>query len=91
MINSHNKPIIEETPYDISESLPHFNKQDFDEAVFEHGYSVTLERALRCPCAVEANNGALSNCTNCGGGGWVFINKRSTVIVTQSMNRNTKF
>lgn len=91
MGDSHNKPIIEKTGENIDLTVPHFNKTDFDNAVFEHGYDVTLEKAIKCPCRIEANNNGHPDCVNCGGSGWLFVNKRSTVIVSQSMNINTKF
>jgi len=89
-MSSHDKPIIEVTSPDIDLTAPHFNKSDFDNAVYEHGFDSTIERAIRCPCRIEANNNGLSGCKNCGGSGWLFVNKRSTVIVSQSMNTSTK-
>lgn len=90
MDQSHNKPIIEETSPNIDLTAPHFNKDSFDEAVYEHGYDVTLEKAVRCPCRLKANGNARPDCVNCGGSGWIFVNKRSTVIVSQSMNTSVK-
>ena len=90
MENSHNKPIIESTSPDVDLTAPHFNKQAFDDAVYEHGYDATIERAIKCPCRIEANNNGLTSCINCGGSGWIFVNKRMTIVVSQSMNINTK-
>ncbi len=65
-------------------------KTKFDALVWEKGYKVILEKALPCPCASK-NSNHQSNCKNCGGNGWLFVNAIETHIVMTAMNMNTKF
>lgn len=89
---SHRKPVTTKTPEKLlSGGFPSFAKNDFDEAVFGQGYEIHLERALNCPCRNKSSNNPLSNCKNCGGVGWVFIDKTLTRSVIQSMNRQEKY
>lgn len=66
-------------------------KSDFDAVVWQKGYSVFLDRAIKCPCRNVSDNQGLSSCKNCGGSGWVFINRKATRMVIQSMNKDTQF
>lgn len=89
---AHARPVTETTPEEILVNhQPSFNKQEFDDAIFHKGYQIYLEKCLKCPCRIAANQQPLPGCYNCGGTGWVFINKKSTRAVIQSMNRQTKF
>lgn len=90
--NAHNKPVTFETPIELgAKNQPEFNKQDFDDSVYTKGYDVYIEKAIKCACVLKANGDALPNCRNCGGTKWVFVNKRLTKAVMQSMNKQTKF
>ena len=90
--NSANKPIINRTPPNVSgQAKVDLRKNDFDTAVWQKGYDVYVDKAIKCPCAVESNNGALSSCKNCGGSGYVFINRYKTKLLLQSMNIDTKY
>lgn len=65
----------------------HFVPNEFDKLVQAHGALVNWERGLRCPCASRAmGNSQLAGCRNCGGSGWVFINKIQTQMVLQHQN-----
>lgn len=89
--DSHKKPVTSDTPPELTgQSQPKFNKQDFDEFVYDKGYQVHIEKALRCPCRIEANSQPLPNCKNCGGIGWFFIEKKSTRAALVAMNRTVK-
>lgn len=66
-------------------------KNDFDAVVWQKGYEVLVERAMKCPCRNEPNASGLPSCRNCGGNGWLFYNKTSTRMVLQSMNLDTKY
>lgn len=58
------------------------NKPDFDNLVHQKGREVIHETALQCPCKSRSTN-QQSNCRNCGGSGWVFINpKRTRMVLT---------
>jgi hypothetical protein len=62
-----------------------FHRQDFELLIQQKGRKVILEKALQCPCKSKATN-QQSNCKNCGGTGWVFVNPRETRIILQGMN-----
>lgn len=65
-------------------------KNDFDSLVWNKGYDVIKETGLKCPCKSKTTN-QQSNCKNCGGSGWLFINPTQTKMVLTSMNRNTQY
>jgi hypothetical protein len=62
-----------------------FNRSDFETLIAQKGRKVTLEKSLQCPCKGKSTN-QQSNCRNCGGTGWVFINPTETRLVLQGMN-----
>lgn len=68
-----------------------FNKNDFEEAIWNRGYEVILESAIPCPCRSKENGAPLASCQNCGGSGWVLFNPVQTRVVLQSLNLNTKY
>ncbi len=80
---------ITQTPVDYS--VPKLNQADFDKLINDQGYDVEIESAVKCPCSNIKFGSAITGCINCFGLGWVFVNKRTAVIVLQSMNRNTKY
>lgn len=77
-------------PAGINIARVDFSQPKFDALVWEKGYDVTLEKALPCPCSSK-NTNQQSNCKNCGGSGWLFVNASQTKIVLSAMNLNTKF
>lgn len=83
--------IITQTPPSGS-SFPQTNfiRDKFDSLIWQKGYDVIKESAIKCPC-ISKNTNQQSNCKNCGGSGWVFINKVKTRMVMHSMNVSTKF
>lgn len=89
--NAHNKPVTAETPREVLQAKAHWNKKDFDSAIYAQGYEVWKELALHCPCRNPTNGSALSDCENCGGTGWIFVNKTLTRAVIQAINRQSKF
>ncbi len=63
-----------------------------DVNLWQHAYDVTLEKAVRCPCtARDENNSALTNCQNCSGYGWLFINSVTTKALISSINKQSKY
>ena len=84
------KVIIAQTPANINKPAPEFRKNDFEVAIFQKGYKVIHEQSLQCPCKSEATN-QQSNCQNCGGTGWGFINATETKTILHSMNMSTKY
>lgn len=86
----HQKAIITQTPDDLGPQQVNFNRNEFDAAITDKGYKVEIERALKCPCSVRGSGQALVNCGNCNGSGWFFIDKRSTMIFSTSLNNRNK-
>lgn len=68
---------------------PEFFKNEFDGAIWLKGYSVTLERALRCPC--HAPDAPLIDCQNCSGTGYFYINPIKTLGLITSINQNNQY
>lgn len=66
-------------------------KSDFEALLQQKGYDVYHDRALRCPCKPKKGGDAQSTCLNCGGSGWLYINRHKTRMVIQSMNIDTKY
>lgn len=63
---------------------------DFSMLIDNKGYDAIWERALPCPCS-KRQGAVLSNCMNCGGTGWVFINPLKIKVVASSINKDTKY
>jgi hypothetical protein len=68
-----------------------FNKDAFDEALYNHGYEVIYESAIPCPCKSKENGSPLTTCKNCSGSGFVLFNPNQTRMLLQSINMNTKY
>lgn len=66
-------------------------KKNFDATIYQKGYNILIEKALKCPCKVPSGGDHLSSCRNCGGSGWFFINPVQTKGIIQSINRNTRY
>lgn len=92
-MSAHDKPIIAETPQDLTTlaTAPSFNPADFKQAISNHGYDVTIEKALMCPCKDKANGHVDTGCRNCGATGWIFVNKIKTRALFSHINQKTKF
>lgn len=52
--------------------------------IAQKGVDCKVEKAFQCPCKTDEMN-AISNCQNCGGSGWLFINPRTARFVLQGM------
>jgi len=90
--DSSRKAIISKTPVSIGSSQPQkWDRELFDEAIYDKGYNCYIERAMKCPCKVKATTQALTSCVNCGGSGWFYINKKQTKIVCTSMSSKNKY
>lgn len=86
------KPILVTVtpPLGVDHPRANFVESEFNKQIWQKGYNVSFERALQCPCKSKSS-GQASNCKNCGGSGWVFVNKTQTRMVIHSMNLQTKF
>jgi hypothetical protein len=91
MENGHKKPIISKTPEDIGNPQANWDRKKFDDLIFDKGYKCHIERALKCPCTNEVSGQADSDCLNCLGSGWFFIDKTETVVVCTSMSSRSKY
>ncbi len=90
--NQQGDNVIPQTPASqmIAPPRADFDKNRFDVLVAQKGVDVAVEKALQCPCETQKVN-SLSTCKNCGGTGWVFVNKRRSRLVLQSMDfKNTE-
>lgn len=93
MTRTKNKNITSQAqPANVNQS-PKVNhdKNDYDVRIWQHGYDVVFEKALKCPCKEPLEGGFLSNCQNCGGTGWLFINPLKTRMVLSSMGNEKEF
>lgn len=85
------KIIIEQTPPNMN-SFPRqdFVKEDFESLIYQKGYLVYHERAILCPCKSKITDNQ-SNCQNCGGSGWLFLDKIQTRMLLFNLNLDTKY
>jgi len=65
-------------------------KNDFDAIIFNKGYDVFHDKFIKCPCQ-ELKGANLPNCENCGGSGYVLVERVETRMVLQSMNLDTRY
>lgn len=79
-----------ETTFSKNPPRADLNKRDFDNLIYQKGRDVILETALECPCKSPSTN-QQSNCKNCGGTGWVFINPRETRMVLTAIDAVTDY
>lgn len=92
MSNSNSKTPIAQTPANTTgKARVDFVRSDFDAVIEQKGYRVYHDKVMRCPCRTNQRTDALSSCRNCGGSGYVYINRFSTKMVLQSINLDTKF
>lgn len=65
-------------------------KGEFDQLIWDKGSPVYHDKIINCPCRTEEGKN-YSSCLNCGGSGWVVIERVQTRMALQSMNLETKF
>jgi len=90
MTNQTTPISIRQTPSLVGAPSIDFRKNDFEAAIHLKGYDVIHETALQCPCKGK-NSNQLSDCKNCGGVGWVYINPVKTRAILHSMNMETQY
>lgn len=67
-----------------------FRPNDFNSAIWSHGYDIICEKAIRCPC--QGDSGApLPDCQNCHGFGYIFINPTRTKALITGLNKSTQY
>jgi len=84
------KTIIQQTPAStVGKARVDFDLSNFDAAIQQKGYEIIKESAFKCACNNRSNQSPQTNCQNCGGIGYVFINSTNTRVIMHSMNNNT--
>lgn len=66
-----------------------FQNEAIEKLIQQKGYDCFIEKGFQCPCHSKEST-QRSGCKNCGGSGWVFINKIKTRLILTSMNLPTK-
>lgn len=67
-----------------------FSLDEYSKLIYEKGNKVLHEKTLICPCKSSSSNHQ-SNCKNCGGSGYLFVNARETRMVIQSVSVESEF
>lgn len=65
-------------------------RNDFETIILQKGREVLFEKALQCPCKSKASN-QQSNCKNCGGSSWIFINPKKTRMIVTGVSVTTDY
>lgn len=78
-------PVTAQTGASLDLPKPYWDVEKFNSLIWNNGYHAFIEHALRCPCVDRSNGQALTTCKNCMGRGWIFVDKRETRVVAQSM------
>lgn len=89
--DSRNKPIHSKTGPENIEHQVRFEPERFNSLIYDKGYEVFIDRAMRCPCVVKGTGQAEIRCDNCLGIGWIFVNRMETRIAMQQLNANIKY
>ena len=79
MIN-HQVPL----PTPIGQPRVDFIEDRYRLIIEQKGVAVEVEKAIQCACKTSSMNG-ISDCQNCGGTGWIFVNPIVTRMVLQGM------
>jgi DNA helicase HerA-like ATPase len=67
-----------------------FDLDTFEAALWNKGYDIILEKAVRCPCQ-DRDAAAKLTCHNCLGTGWVFLNALQTKAIITGINKTTAY
>lgn len=84
-------PIVAETPDVVLQQHTYFDEKKFEDLITDKGYEAYIDRAIQCPCRVKASGQALSDCQNCGGVGWFYIDRQKTKIACIAMSNRNKY
>ena len=63
---------LQQSPNTTGYPSPEFDKGAFDAAITQKGYKIYQERAVACPCGMDAGHPNPS-CPYCGGTGYYYI------------------
>lgn len=85
------KPItVQSTPNLSGKANVALDVSDFEAIVGAKGVKVWHDHSIKCPCSSKEGVSPQSTCKNCGGCGWLYVNRTETRMVVQSMNVDTK-
>lgn len=79
------------SPSLIGQPNPSFDENAFDAVIWNKGYTIVIEKAVRCPCKDKQTGKNLSTCQNCRGVGWFFINPIETKGLITGINDTLKY
>lgn len=82
--------IVSKSPTTSNNPSPRFDKDQFSDAIWKMGYDIIHEKCLQCPCKSRGSN-QLSNCKNCGGTGFIFINPVKTKMILTAINYDKRY
>ncbi len=91
MTRLSDKTIINKTLPGGSSLPSDFNKSQIDATLRDKGQNVLREQSLLCPCKASVSSSALSDCQNCGGSGYVFVNPTKTKMLVSGIMADNKF
>lgn len=86
---NNSKSILQKPNPNTGWANPEFIKPAFDQTVWDNGYEVSLERAVRCPCCKGGD--ALIDCQNCFGTGYFYVNAISTRALITGINVTNRY
>ena len=75
---------LQATSITLSAPRTDFELNEFEKIIVQKGRKVLFSKALQCPCKSRSTN-QQSNCKNCGGSGWVFVNERETRMIVSGV------
>lgn len=81
---------LQKSPATTGYPSPEFDKGAFDAAITQKGYKIYQERAVACPCGMDAGHPNPS-CPHCGGTGYYYIDPTEVVCLITGVNVNTKY
>lgn len=81
---------IIQAPFNSETAAVDLYSPEIDGLIWNKGLEVIHERALICPCK-NKTVGTQTQCRNCLGSGYVFINPEKTKMIVLSINRDTRF
>lgn len=74
----------------IGQANVNFRLNDFEALIHNKGYDILVEKALRCPCETH-KTGIRSDCQNCFGTGYFFINPLKTRAIITGINVDSQY
>lgn len=91
MAGDQKKAVISKTKSEDIEHQVRFEPERFNSLIYDKGYEVFIDKALRCPCAIKGAGAPLNSCNNCLGVGWLYVDRVQSRIAVQTMNANMKY